>query len=70
MSDVDARLRALLAGDPPASVTALDEAHRAALADLLTTSRKRQADSLEAAFADTLKYVPFPLRKLVRKVLL
>lgn len=70
MSEVDARLRRLLAGDPPASVAALDEEHRRALADLLSESRKRQAASLEEAFTATLKFVPFPLRKIVKKVLL
>lgn len=70
MSEVDDRLRRLLAGDPPASVTALPEEHRRALADLLAESRKRQAASLEEAFTATLKFVPFPLRKLVKKVLL
>ncbi|HEV7203609.1 MAG TPA: hypothetical protein VGN18_03305 [Jatrophihabitans sp.] len=70
MSEVDDRLRRLLAGDPPASVAALDEEHRQALADLLAESRRRQAASLEEAFTATLKFVPFPLRKIVKKVLL
>lgn len=70
MSDVDDRLRRLLADDPPPSVAALDEAHRQALADLLAESRRRQAADLEQAFAATLKFVPFPLRKIVKRVLL
>jgi hypothetical protein len=70
MSDADERLRKLLAAEPPASVLALDEADRVALADLLADSRRRQAESLEQAFTATLKHVPFPVRGIVRKVLL
>lgn len=68
--DVDARLRTLLAAEPPASVRALDEADRVALADLLAQSRRAQAESLQRAFAATLKHVPFPVRGIVKKVLL
>lgn len=68
--DPDERLRTVLAADPPPSVLALDEAKRAALADLLEDARRRQAEDLEQAFTATLKYVPFPVRKIVRKVLL
>lgn len=70
MSDPDERLRAVLAADPPASVLALDEAHRAALADLLEGARRRQTQALLDAFTATLKHVPFPVRAIVRKVLL
>jgi hypothetical protein len=61
MSDADERLRKLLAAEPPASVLALD---------LLTDSRRRQTESLEQAFTATLKHVPFPVRGIVKKVLL
>ena len=68
--DVDERLHALLGGAPPASVQALDPAARAALADLLADSRRRQAHSLQQAFTASLKHVPFPVRGLVKRVLL
>ena len=69
MSDADARLHAVLGGDPPAGVAALAEADRAALADVLEDARRRQAASLEEAFSATLRHVPFPIRKIVKKVL-
>jgi hypothetical protein len=69
-SDPSERLHALLAATPPASVLALPEPARAALADLLEDSRRRQDESLEQAFVATLKHVPFPVRGIVRKVLL
>jgi hypothetical protein len=70
VADPDDRLRSLLGGPPPAAVLALDPAARTELADLLADARRRQAASLEAAFAATLKHVPFPVRGVVRKVLL
>jgi hypothetical protein len=70
MPDADERLRALLRAEPPASVLALDDGARTALADLIADSRRRQGKSLEEAFAATLKHVPFPIRGIVKKVLL
>jgi hypothetical protein len=70
MADADARLQKMLRGDPPASVTALDEPARTALADILEDARRRQGRSLEESFAATLKHVPFPVRGIVKKVLL
>lgn len=70
MADPDERLRALLGDDPPPSVGALGEDARSALADVLEGTRRRQAASLEQAFAASLKHVPFPIRGIVRKVLL
>jgi hypothetical protein len=69
-ADPSERLHALLAAQPPATVLALPESARAALADLLEDSRRRQQESLEQAFVATLKHVPFPVRGIVRKVLL
>jgi hypothetical protein len=66
----DERLAKLLRGEPPAGVRALDAAARRDLADLLEESRRRQARSLEATFAATLRHVPFPVRGIVKKVLL
>jgi hypothetical protein len=70
MSDPDEQLRRLLGADPPDSVLALDLESRTALAGLLQDSRTRQSASLEESFAATLKHVPFPVRGIVKKVLL
>lgn len=70
MADADARLRELLRADPPPAVLELDEAHRSALADLLDDARRRQTKSLQDAFEASLKHVPFPVRGIVKKVLL
>jgi hypothetical protein len=70
MPDANERLRAVLAAEPPASVLALDEAKRGELADLIADSRRRQAESLEKSFTDALRHVPFPVRGIVKKVLL
>jgi hypothetical protein len=69
-TDPTQRLRTLLCDEPPASVLGLPVAARSALADLLEDSRRRQFESLEQAFTATLKYVPFPVRGIVKKVLL
>ncbi len=68
--DPSQRLRVLLADEPPASVLALGPSERAALVDLLERSRRRQTKSLEEAFTATLKHVPFPVRGIVKKVLM
>jgi hypothetical protein len=70
MSDPDERLRSLLGAAPPASVSDLDPSARAALADLLEDSRRRQSRSLQEAFTAALKHVPFPVRGVVKRVLL
>jgi hypothetical protein len=70
MPDPDERLRELLGAEPPGSVTALDVGARSALAELLEDSRRRQTQSLEDAFTAALKQVPFPVRGIVKKVLL
>jgi hypothetical protein len=70
MTDPDQQLRELLGTDPPASVAALDPAARADLAAVIAAARERQSDSLEKAFVATLRHVPFPVRGIVRKVLL
>jgi hypothetical protein len=70
MPDPDDDLRELLGTDPPASVRALPADARAELADLLRDARRRQARTLEDAFVATLKHVPFPVRGIVKKVLM
>jgi hypothetical protein len=64
------RLAEVLGGVPPESVTALPEADRAALVEVIEAALARQADDLAASFDTTLRHVPFPLRAVVRKVLI
>jgi hypothetical protein len=70
MADVDQRLNELLGAVPPPGVRALPEPARADLADLVEDARRRQTTGLEEAFTATLRHVPFPVRKIVKKVLL
>jgi hypothetical protein len=70
MADPDERLRELLGAEPPGSVSSLDVGARSALVELLEDSRRRQTQSLEDAFTAALKQVPFPVRGIVKKVLL
>lgn len=70
MADADERLRTALRADPPPGVLALDDARRTQLADLLEEARRRQTKSLQDAFEASLKHVPFPVRGIVKKVLL
>jgi hypothetical protein len=67
MPDPEDDLRALLGAEPPPSVRAADEGQ---LTEILRAARKRQAKTLEDAFTATLKHVPFPVRGIVKKVLL
>ena len=66
----DDRLRDVLGDDPPASVAALRQEVRDQLADIVAAAKARQSASLLEAFDATLKHVPFPARKIVKKVLL
>jgi hypothetical protein len=68
--DPDDELSTLLGAVPPAGVQALDAGARAELVELIRDSRRRQGRSLEAAFTASLKHVPFPVRGIVKKVLL
>ena len=67
MPDPEDDLRSLLGDDPPASVRAADTGE---LAEILREARSRQAKTLENAFVATLKHVPFPVRGIVKKVLI
>jgi hypothetical protein len=66
----DDELHELLGAPPPESVRALDAAARASLLAVLRESRERQNRALEDAFATALRHVPFPVRGIVKKVLL
>ena len=70
MADVDTRLRELLGDEPPATVLALEDTDKSELVDLLVEARRRQASSLEKSFDATMQHVPFPVRGIVKKVLL
>ena len=51
-------------------VAALPDADRRALAEVITSARQKQSDDLAASFDATLKHIPFPLRGVVKKVLI
>jgi hypothetical protein len=70
MPEPDDQLRALLGADPPASVLGLPADTRAALAEILQDARERQSRALDESFRGTLKHVPFPVRGIVKKVLM
>ncbi|HZY75352.1 MAG TPA: hypothetical protein VFE40_03470 [Jatrophihabitantaceae bacterium] len=63
-------LRALLAEDPPASVSALPPDVQQQLADAIADARRRQSADLQRSFEATLRHVPFALRGLVKRVVL
>jgi hypothetical protein len=64
-----ADLRTLLRADPPASVHALPEHARLELARVIVAARRRQAQELAASYEASLRHVPGPVRRVVRKVL-
>lgn len=70
MSSTDDELARLLGVQPPESVRGLDDAARVELAAVLRESRQRQQRGLEDAFTAALRHVPFPVRGIVKKVLL
>lgn len=63
-------LSEVLGAPPPDSVAALPAADQQRLVELIAAAREAQASDLEAAFAATLKHVPFPVRGLAKKMLL
>jgi hypothetical protein len=60
----------LLGAPPPASITALPAETRDDLARVVAEARRSQAAGLQQAFEQALRHVPFPLRGVVKKVLL
>jgi hypothetical protein len=68
--DPDDELRAFLGAELPDSVLSLDTSARAELAAILHDARARQTRALEESFTATLKHLPFPIRGVVKKVLL
>jgi hypothetical protein len=63
-------LAEVLGADPPAAVAALPEADRQALVAVIDAARARQSADLAESFTRTLRHIPFPLRGVVKKVLL
>jgi len=70
MTQSEDPLTRMLGAGPPAAVAALDEAVRAELATVIAEARRKQGADLQEAFAAALKHVPFPVRGIVKKVLL
>jgi hypothetical protein len=70
MPEDGTRMRELLGAEPPPGLAALDPDDQAAFAELLIDARRHQAQGLERAFTEALRHVPFPVRKIVKKVLL
>ncbi len=66
----DDGLAEALGAAPPAGVAALPAADRRALAEVIESALQKQADDLAASFDATLKHIPFPLRGVVKKVLI
>ena len=60
----------LLGAPSPASVAALPPDVQADLAAVLADARRTQAAGLQQAFQEALRHVPFPVRGVVKKVLL
>lgn len=63
------RLAELLGAEPPAEIGALPPADREALVAVIEAAIARQRADLAASFHATLKHVPFPLRGVVKRVL-
>jgi hypothetical protein len=70
MTDGLAQLNDALRTEPPSGIAALPDETLADLAGLVRDARRKQAEQLNAAFEATLKHVPFPVRGIVRKVLI
>ena len=64
------QLSELLGAAPPDGVTRVAGRRPGAARRLIAAARQKQAADLEAAFAATLKHVPFPVRGLAKKMLL
>jgi hypothetical protein len=69
----DERLRAVRGeyGEPlPEELAALSDGELADLAAALSDARRRQSRALDAAIDHTLRFLPWPLSGLVRRVLI
>jgi hypothetical protein len=59
----------LLGAPPPPGITALPAQAQDDLADVITAALDSQSAHLYEAFQTTLRHVPFPLRAVVKRVL-
>jgi hypothetical protein len=59
----------VLGAEPPAAIAALPEADQRALVAVIEAALTRQSADLAESFSRTLRHIPFPLRGVVRKVL-
>jgi hypothetical protein len=59
----------LLGAPPPPGIAALPAQAQDDLAVVISAALKNQSEHLRAAFETTLQHVPFPLRAVVKRVL-
>jgi hypothetical protein len=62
-------LRAALGDDPPAGVAALSDAELADLVAALDEAHTAQAAALDDAIAHTLRFLPWPINAIVKRIL-
>lgn len=67
MSEDRHTLTGQLGRTPPDGIATLSTEHQQVLADALRDARRGQAAALATAGEESLKYVPAPLRRAVRK---
>ena len=63
------QLRELLGAPPPPGIAALPPQAQNDLAAVISAALESQTDQLRAAFQTTLGHVPFPLRAVVKRML-
>ena len=70
MDEAVEQLEHQLGAPPTSGIAELPSDAHARLAGLIAAAREKQRADLEAAFAATLRHVPFPVRGLAKKMLL
>lgn len=66
---MEKRLADVLGEAPPAGIQALSEEQQRVLVDAVRQARRDQAAALAKAGEESLRYVPAPLRGVVRKAI-
>ncbi|MEA2264648.1 MAG: hypothetical protein QOE27_231 [Solirubrobacteraceae bacterium] len=69
-ADPRAALRARLDEPLPERLWSLPDAELADLDDALTDAHRRQSAALDRSIDQTLRFLPWPLRSIVRRILL
>jgi hypothetical protein len=69
-ADPRADLRARLEEPLPERLWSLDDTELADLADALADAHRRQSTALDRSIDKTLRFLPWPLRSIVRRILL